>query len=104
MVEVANSTSFGYNFKPAPLAKVDDGLLELVFVNKTPKYNYFLHGLRMVNGNIYKSYFMERTACKKVDIKIPENSYVHMDGEGFMESKELHYKIVPQSLKMITPV
>lgn len=102
-VEVANSSSFGYNFKPAPLAKVDDGLLELVFVNKTPKLYYFFHGLRMVNGNIHKSYFMERIPCKQVDIKIPENSYVHMDGEGFMESKDLCYKIVPQSLKMIVP-
>lgn len=101
MVEVANSTSFGYNFKPAPLAKVDDGLLELVIVNKTPKHNYFAAFPRMVNGKIHKSYFMERMACKKVNIKIPENSFVHMDGEGFMESKTLNYKIIPNSLDVI---
>ncbi len=103
MVEIANSTSFGYNFKPAPLAKVDDGLLELVIVNKTPKLNYFAAFPRMINGQIHKSYFIERKACQKVDIRIPENSYVHMDGEGFIESHELQYQIVPNSLKVIAP-
>lgn len=101
MVEVANSTSFGYNFKPAPLAKVDDGLLELVIVNKTPKHNYFAAFPRMVNGKIHKASFMERMACKKVDIKIPKNSFVHMDGEGFMKSDALNYKIIPNSLNVI---
>ncbi|MGK0388788.1 MAG: diacylglycerol kinase (ATP) [Maribacter sp.] len=101
MIEVANSTTFGYNFKPAPLAKVDDELLELVMVNKTPKYNYFGSIIRMINGQIHKSFFMERIPCKKVTIKIPENSFVHMDGEGFMQSEELHYKIVPHSLNVI---
>lgn len=103
MVEVANAPAFGYNFQPAPLAKVDDGLLELVIVNKIPKYQYFSHFFRMVNGKIYKSHFMERVACKQVAIKIPENSYVHIDGEGFMESNLLQYKIVPNSLKVIIP-
>lgn len=104
MVEVANSTTFGYNFKPAPLAKIDDGLLELVIVKKTPKYNYFASILRMVNGQIHKSSYMERFACKKVDIKIPKSSFVHMDGEGFMKSEELHYKIIPHSLNVICDI
>lgn len=103
MVEVANSTSFGYNFKPAPLAKVDDGLLELVIVNKTPKQKYFAAFFKMINGNIHKAHFMERMACKKVNIKIPKNSYIHLDGEGFMESDELKYEIVPNSLNVLAP-
>ncbi len=104
MLEVANSTSFGYNFQPAPLAKIDDGLIELVIANGIPKWKYFLSFPRMINGQIYKESYMENFSCKDVKIKIPENTYYHMDGEGAQTSEtELHYVIHPHSLKVIIP-
>ncbi len=103
MVEVANSTSFGYNFKPAPMAKIDDGLMDLIIVNARPKWKYFLSFPKMINGRIHTSNYMENISCKKVKIKIPDNSYIHLDGEGQMISDELNYEIVPNSLKVIAP-
>jgi YegS/Rv2252/BmrU family lipid kinase len=103
LVEVANSPSFGYYFQAAPQAKVNDGLLDLVIVNKKPKHQYFAASPRMISGSIHKMHFVECFSCKTVSIRIPKDSYVHMDGEGFLESKILRYEIVPDSLYVIAP-
>ncbi len=103
LIVVANGTSFGYNFQAAPLAEINDGLIELVIVNKRNKLKYFSDAHKMINGKIHTSEYYERHTCKNVKIIIPKDSYVHVDGEGFQTSEVLDYKIVPKSLRLILP-
>ncbi len=103
LVVAANATSFGYDFKVAPAARMDDGLLELVLANKRPKPLYFLAAPRMITGNLDSASFYERHSCKKVEITFRDDTYVHIDGEGFPAPKKLVYEIIPEAIDLMVP-
>lgn len=100
-VEVANAPMFGYNFVVAPMAKLNDGLLEVVLVRKAPKWQYFGLVPRMLQSDINDSNLVERFTAKEVVFKLEENSPIHVDGEGFFASGELRFVINPLSLRVI---
>jgi YegS/Rv2252/BmrU family lipid kinase len=102
-VEVANATMFGYNMKIAPLAKLDDGLFDVVIINKAHKLRYLLSLFRFPIGNIHKSSLVEYYTAKKVDISCEEEFAVHIDGEGFLSSHSLKFYLNNLSLKVLVP-
>ena len=55
MISFANTRQFGHNAFIAPLAKPDDGLMDIVAVKPFPK-NYVSHGfaIKMFTGSIRK--------------------------------------------------
>jgi len=101
IIEVANAPMFGYNFTVAPLAKLDDGLLEIVVIQKAWKWRYILMLPRFLNGTVHKSNLVERYTAKNVVIKLKEPAPVHVDGEGYLLESDLHFSINPLSLKVM---
>ncbi len=102
-IEVANASMFGYNMKIAPLAKLDDGLLDIVIIKKAPKLRYFPSMVRFPIGNIHKSSLVEYYTGKEVEIICHEESAVHIDGEGFLACHNLNFSINLLSLHLLTP-
>ena len=102
-VEVANATMFGYNMKIAPLAKLDDGLLDIVIIKKASKLRYFLSMIRFPIGNIHKSSLVEYYTAKEVEIICHEDSAAHIDGEGFLACHNLIFSIKKLSLRILVP-
>jgi diacylglycerol kinase (ATP) len=101
-IEVANAPMFGYNFIVAPQAKLNDGLLEVVLVKMAPKWKYFGLIPRMLQADMSKSNLVDRFNAKEVVFKLPHNSPLHIDGEGFYAQGEIRFSIVPMSLHIIT--
>ncbi|MFT5168607.1 MAG: diacylglycerol kinase (ATP) [Saprospiraceae bacterium] len=102
-VEVANATMFGYSMKIAPLAKLDDGLFDVVIINKAHKLRYFLSMIRFPFGNIHKSRLVEYYNAKEVEIFCEEEFAVHFDGEGFLSNHNLKFSINQLSLTVLSP-
>jgi len=102
IIEVANAPMFGYNFTVAPLAKLNDGLLEVVVIRKAAKWRYLFLLPRFLNGSLHQSSLCERFTAKSVQIKINEPSPVHVDGEGYLTQTDLSFSINPLSLSVIT--
>jgi lipid kinase, YegS/Rv2252/BmrU family len=103
VVEVANAPMFGYHFLIAPLAKFDDGLLEVVIIKKAPKWRYLFSLWRFFNGTVHKSSLVETYTAKQVKIESNENTAVHVDGEGFLSKGDLLFKLNRLSLRVLTP-
>ncbi|MFK8103662.1 MAG: diacylglycerol kinase family protein [Saprospiraceae bacterium] len=104
VVEVANAPMFGYNFVVAPLAKLNDGLLEVVLIKKAPKWRYVFSFWRFFNKSVHQSSLTERYTAKKVSIKkIKKDLSLHLDGEGFLVSHSLEFSINELSLHILIP-
>lgn len=102
-VEVANATMFGYNMKIAPLAKLDDGLFDVVIIKNASKLRYLLSIFRFPLGNIHKSRLVEYYHAKEVTITSEGEYAVHFDGEGFLTSHNLNFSINNLSLQVLQP-
>lgn len=104
-VEVANATMFGYNMQIAPLAKLDDGLLDLIVIKKTNKLRYLFSMFRFYAGNIQKSSLVEYYKAKEVEISCEDEEFpAHMDGEGFLSRRSLYFSVNKLSLSILKPL
>ncbi len=103
IVVAANSPVYGYNMAVAPSACIDDGKIEVMIFNKAPKWKYWMSFPKSLNNGIERAGFSERYKAKRLRVKIPDDSFIHMDGEGFKDSGMLDYIVQPASLNIILP-
>ena len=101
-VNVANGSMFGYHFTVAPNADESDGLMNTMLIHDAHKIDYFGNAWRFFAKRIHKSHFATTEVTTSVKITAYEDSYMHIDGEGYpIEAGELEFKIMPASLKVI---
>lgn len=100
---VANASMYGYHFTIAPQASMQDGIMDLMLIKKAPLYKYFFTTYRFLNRTLDKSIITQTYQGQSITIKMPEENYLHVDGEGFKTEKVLKFKIVPRSLKVLVP-
>lgn len=100
---VANASMYGYHFTIAPQASMQDGILDLMLIKKAPLYKYFLTTYRFLNRSLHKSGVTESYQGKQIKIVMEDESYLHVDGEGYKSEKEIVFKVHPMSLKVLAP-
>lgn len=103
ILTVANAAQFGYNFKIAPHADLQDGLFDIVIIKKYPKILGGLIALRAFNGTILKSKYVLHFKGKKIRIRHPQMSLLQMDGDVYKCNTEVNIEIVPASLHILVP-
>lgn len=104
-INVANISQFGYNFKIAPDASTEDGTLDLVIVNKFPKWKGFKMAAQSFMGNIHKNPYVEYYRSDKIIIETSGSTHhIHIDGEPGAGKKISVFTIRPGCLKVILPV
>ena len=102
-ISFANSNQFGYNTAVAPRAKLDDGLIDVCIVDRIP-----LHHLALTAPLLYLNHFelsqhVEMFKAREVTVYNNEEEWVNIDGEGEHIGKELHFRNIPKSLKILIP-
>lgn len=102
-VNVANASMFGYNFKIAPLANLQDGVLDLVMIKDASKTRYITSVWRFLHGSLHKSPIVEIHKTQSVTIESTSKIHYHRDGEGALYDGKMIFTIVPQSLKLWVP-
>lgn len=103
-INVANISQFGYNFKIAPEASTKDGFLDLVIVNKFPKWKGPWMAIQSLMGNIHKNPYVEYHKSREIIINITEdNTHIHIDGEPGKGKNKMKYSILPSCLDVILP-
>ena len=103
LAEVANAPIYGYGFSIVPPAKFNDGKLEILLVNKAPKWRYLFSLWRLLNGTFHKSRLAESFTASEVFIRPARACAAHVDGEGFELQGEAIFSILPASLKVLCP-
>lgn len=96
---VGKTSYFGYSWKVAPRAKLDDGFLDITLF-ETTGFKYILH-FPLIYFGLYQKRFKHFKA-KKVVIRGQE-LFVQYNGEFLGVRDRVEIKVLPQALKVIYP-
>ena len=103
VVAVANSSQYGNNARIAPLASLQDGLLDLVTVTDVSLFSALPLLVRLFNGTIHRSRRATVGHGSRIMIRREDAGPAHLDGEPVMLPAELDVRIVPSSLRVLIP-
>jgi diacylglycerol kinase (ATP) len=102
-ISFANSNQFGYNTAIAPNARLRDGLLDVIVVQKPGIFDLPLVANLMLLRAIDKSKYVQSFRSSHFWISQKKNRVVNIDGEARKISKNLEIQVHPLSLKVIIP-
>ncbi|MGC4058846.1 MAG: diacylglycerol kinase family lipid kinase [Chitinophagaceae bacterium] len=103
LINVANGTQMGYNFKIAPDADWTDGLFDLVIIRKFPKILGGLLAYRMFNGSLLSSRFVERIRTDRVEVSAPDLKWMQTDGDPVPCTETVVFEMLKGVQKVIIP-
>ncbi|MCK4663925.1 MAG: diacylglycerol kinase family lipid kinase [Bacteroidales bacterium] len=103
LLSLANSSQFGNNAHISPMAKVDDGLIDLCILKKFPFYKTPDLAQKLFFKTIDKSKYIEIIKTKKLIIRNKELLKVHIDGEPITIKDDLNINVLQGALKVIVP-
>ncbi len=102
-ISFANSNQFGYNTAIAPLAKLDDGLIDVCIVDRIPLLHLPLSAPLLYLNHFELSQHVEYYKAREVTVYNNDEKWVNIDGEGERIGKELHIVNLRKSLKVLVP-
>ncbi len=103
IINVANGTQFGYDFKIAPGASYSDGLLDVVIIRKFPKILGGLMALRLWRGTILSSAFVKHILAREVTVRHPGLTLMQTDGDAHPCKESVRFYLKPGSLQVLVP-
>ncbi|MBS1689733.1 MAG: hypothetical protein JSS96_13475, partial [Bacteroidetes bacterium] len=103
IINVANGQQFGYDFKIAPNASWTDGLLDVVIIRRFPKVFGGLLALRIAQGKILGSRYVQHFRAKKIVVSNPQLKLMQTDGDAHDCSNTIEFRIEPGKQKVIVP-
>ena len=99
VVAVANASQYGNNARIAPLASLQDGLLDVTIIERA---NVFA-AVRLFAGTLHRARGVVTMRGRRVEIVRPRASVAHLDGEPLTLPEVLTAHIVPRSLRVVVP-
>lgn len=103
VIAVANSGQYGNNARIAPLASLQDGLLDVVIVEDTHVIDAAFLIARLFSGSFHRAAGVTSLQTTEVTIRRANAGPAHLDGEPVTLGEELHVRVVPQSLQLLVP-
>ncbi len=98
-VITANGCYFGAGMKCAPMARPDDGLLELIVVGDFAKAEVFLYFPSFMRGTYLDKPRVKHYSVKSVDLTSEDRILFELDGE-LVGTLPASIRILPQSLQL----
>jgi len=99
VVAVANASQYGNNARIAPLASLQDGLLDVTVIERANPFA----AVRLFAGTLHRAHGVTILRGRRVEIQRPEAGPAHLDGEPLTLPKALTAEIVPRSLRVVVP-
>ena len=104
LCSIANSSQFGNGFSISPNSDIQDGIFELVFLDKFGWLKVPGIARKFFSQKIHKSdnfsvYSFENSI--QLSISNSSNAYFHIDGEPIAAEGEFNISIQPNSLKIL---
>ncbi len=108
-ISIANSNQFGNNFTIAPKASLQDGLLDIVIVQKMSKARLPFAILQQIRGNNKLQSLVDEMSKKnvvyfqtpKLKIKNPKLAPLHIDGDPVATEGEFNIEILKDCFKLM---
>ncbi len=111
-ISIANSNQFGNHFTIAPEANLDDGLLDIVIVQKMHKAKLPFAILRQIRGNNKLQQLVEDMSKKNIlyfqtpslTIRNLKHAPFHIDGEPAKSEEEYIVTMIRRCFKLYQPI
>lgn len=106
LAAIANGICYGGGFYCAPLAKVDDGLIDLIVVKKVSRFTfikfvkYYKRGVHLEHPKLAK--YIIHKKCKQVNFVSQKELSVSFDGE-VIKTNKLNFSIIPNKIAFVIP-
>jgi len=81
LVSISNSRFTGGNYLMAPNAKIDDGKLDIIILNKLSRINLLKTFLKIFSGEHVNTNFVKTLQAKKITIETSKPKVLSPDGE-----------------------
>lgn len=101
MITIANTRQFGNNAVIAPMAKPNDGIIELVLVKPFPFYTYLLFFIQLFRGNLKKSKYIDFVRITGDTLIDTDFKYFHIDGEPVTFDDKITISVLRNQFKII---
>lgn len=98
LVTVCNSSQYGYGFRIAPNASLNDGLLDVVIVKKPEWWRVPWVLFNISIGRAHKSKCFEILQGKHVELFGNKPRWVNLDGETVRLDQKLSFEVAKQSI------
>ena len=98
-ISFANSNQFGYNTTIAPMAQLDDGLIDICIVDRIPLLHLPLTAPLLYLNHFQLSQHVEYYKAHEVTVLNNKEKWVNIDGEGESIGEELHFVNNRKNLK-----
>jgi YegS/Rv2252/BmrU family lipid kinase len=103
VIAVANSGQYGNNARVAPLASLQDGLLDIVIVDDAKLIDAAFLMVRLFSGSFHRGAGVTSMQTAEVVIRRGSPGPAHLDGEPLQLPEELRIRVVPRSLRVLVP-
>lgn len=102
VINIANNKQFGNNAYIAPLANMQDGLFTVTIIKPFKWYNVPYMAYSLFFKRMHKNKFVETFDCGDCKLTMPENGYLHVDGEPITtQSNPVLIQIRPASIHVL---
>ena len=103
VIAIANSGQYGNNARIAPLASLQDGLLDVIVIGDATVIDAAFLLKRLFQGTIHEAKGVTSTQTAAVTIRRASAGPAHLDGEPLILPDTLDVRVVPQSLRVLVP-
>lgn len=97
---LCNGGFYGSGFNPAPEAKIDDGVLNLLLADKIPFIRFIPLIKKYKEGRHKESKYINEILVKSGTIKSKNKFIANADGEIF-ETDEIKFQVLPKALNWV---
>jgi diacylglycerol kinase family enzyme len=107
-ISIANSNQFGNQFTIAPKAAMNDGMLDVVVVQKMNKVQVLLSTIYQlkygdVQERIFKRNGILYFQVERLELNNPSHAPLHIDGDPFETSSTFNVEVVPSAFSLVMP-
>lgn len=101
-VNICNSPRYGVQFSLAPDAKMNDGKLDVIYIDNPSKWDHLRHFFTAMRGERLPHERLKTHRASKIEIRSYPQLEVHADGEC-LGSTPITVEVVPNALWICIP-
>ncbi len=103
VISFANSSQFGNNAHIAPLAEINDGLIDICILKQFPVWKSLYITFLLYSKRLTKSKYYQIIKASELEIINNKNLKAHIDGDPIIFDSNIKISIIPESLNVIIP-
>jgi len=93
LITACNSTQYGFNFRIAPQAVVNDGLMDVAILHRPPLWRIPYTAAAILLGRAHRSKYIEIIRCSEITISGSTCGFINLDGETVEDKGDLVFKM-----------